>query len=61
MVTDFQDFQRLIEGTIDLEAAQNHEYQINPSFDPEFTTWCQEKDKIKLGIEALFRQARDSS
>lgn len=55
VIDEFADFQRLIEGCINLDAAQNNEYQINASFDPEFTRWCEEKDQAKQKIDTLYR------
>lgn len=55
MIDEFSDFQRLIEGCIDLDAAQNNEYQINARFDPEFTQWCEEKEQVKQKIDTIFR------
>jgi hypothetical protein len=55
VIDEFSDFQRLIEGCIDLDAAQNNEYQINARFDPEFTQWCEEKEQVKQKIDTIFR------
>jgi hypothetical protein len=61
VIDEFADFQRLIEGCIDLEAAQNNEYQINASFDPEFTQWCEEKEQAKQKIDTIYRAVRAPS
>jgi DNA mismatch repair protein MSH2 len=59
VIDEFSDFQRLIEGCIDLDAAQNNEYQINARFDPEFTQWCEEKEQVKQKIDTIFRAVGD--
>lgn len=55
VIDEFSDLQRLIEGCINLEAAQRDEYQINVTFDPEFSRWCEEKEQVKKKIETLYR------
>lgn len=48
----YEHIQKMIETTIDIEAANNHEFIIKHDFDPELGEIKQDKKKIFKAIES---------
>lgn len=53
MIADFRTFEGMVEATIDLEAAEKHEYVVSSSFSPDLAQKQEEKQDLLEQIEAL--------
>ena len=54
---DFKPYEQLIEQSLDLEGIDQHEYRINPRYNPELQQLAEERDGVRQEIEAARSQA----
>mmetsp|Transcript_48662 Transcript_48662/g.95398 ORF Transcript_48662/g.95398 Transcript_48662/m.95398 type:complete len:948 (-) Transcript_48662:170-3013(-) len=60
MMSDLSQFEAMVEQTVDLDAVDNHEYLINPAFDPRLEELAAAKRDVQDQIdEAVEEVARD--
>jgi DNA mismatch repair protein MSH2 len=59
LMADLAPLETMIEQTIDLTAAEQHEFCINPSFSPELTELHDEKTSIKKQIDKSHAETAD--
>lgn len=52
-MTEFNNYQQMVETTIDLDAIKNHLYLIKSSFKPELTELREQLDEIEGKIQKL--------
>jgi hypothetical protein len=57
-MADLAPLETMIEQTIDLAAAEQHEFCINPSFSPELTELHEEKTAVKDKIDRSHQNVR---
>lgn len=60
LVQDLSQFEQMVEQSIDLDAIENHEYLINPAFDPRLEDLKRQKDRLSRMIDDHLEETSDA-